>query len=236
MKYLPTSIFALVTLIVLGSCLDQNENEVVLSCEPNTAEYGGFILKFYGENPTQSSFRNPSRQEAVCWEDSYPIDIGGSGVGNCGLGYEDVENPVMGTAISLVEYDPNAEEFTYAKRYLEVRAVFACEDFSTRASFFNLFAPAAYGFADEFDDFDKFVIEYLEDGVRYSSLGVSNTLFNVTLSDLEASSDEDADFIRATVRFSALLRAENGDYLLVENAEVRGRFFRMSPFGVEWED
>jgi hypothetical protein len=45
-----------------------------------------------------------------------------------------------------------------------------------------------------------------------------------------------ADFVITTVKFNALLKAENGKYLKIEQAEVRGRFFRMSPFGVEWEE
>jgi len=233
MKNLSISIFTALSLLSLISCIDNNDNDLVLSCEPETEYYGGFILRFYDGNPNQSAHRNPSKQEAICWSDIYPIQISGQGTGNCGEGYEIFKNPFLGTSIVLGEYDP---EINYFKRNLEVMGIFACMDFSTRESFFKLFTSATYGLASDFEDFGNFVIGYFEDGISYSSIGVPNSIYNVTLSEIEESSVNNADLVIATVKFSALLKAENGAYLKVENAEVRGRFFRMSPFGVEWED
>lgn len=234
MKNWPISIFTVLIIFSITSCLENNEENLALSCEPETENYGGFILKFYDGNPNQSAHRRPSRQEAHCWSDLEPIQISAQGTGNCGKGYEDYfANPFLGPSIVLGEYDP---EISYFKRYLEVRVIFSCMDFSARESFFNLFTPAVYGIASDHEDFGSFVIEYFEEGTNYSSMGVPNSINDVTLSDIEQMSINNADFVVATVKFSALLKGKNGKYLKVENAEVRGRFFRMSPFGVEWEE
>ncbi|WP_291781318.1 hypothetical protein [Cecembia sp.] len=234
MKNNPLLFFTALIIFSFSACLENNEDELILSCEPETVHYGGFILRFYDGNPNQSGNRRPIRQEVNCWSDLDPIQISAQGAGNCGEGYETYfENPFLGPSIVLGEYDP---EINYFKKALEVRAIFSCMDFSTRESFFNLFKPAQYGLATDFEDFGNFVIEYFENGISYSSLGVANSIFNVTLSDIEQISINNADFVVSTVRFNALLKSENGQYLKVENAEVRGRFFRMSPFGVEWEE
>ncbi|MDX5478729.1 MAG: hypothetical protein LPJ98_09760 [Cyclobacteriaceae bacterium] len=236
MKNKPVFLFATLIILSVTSCLENDEDDPILSCEPETAYYGGFILRFYEGNPNQSAFRNPSRQEAVCWSDLSPIQISSQGTGNCGVGYEMFENPFLGTAILLSENDLNAVENSYYKRYLEVMGIFSCMDFSTRESFFNLFKPAQYGMATDFEDFGNFVVQFFDEGTMYSSIGVANSIFNVTLSEIEERSENNADYVVATVRFSALLKAENGKYLKVENAEVRGQFFRMTPFGSTWED
>lgn len=234
MKNWPISIFTALIVLSLTSCLDNNEENLVLSCEPETENYGGFILRFYDGDPNQSANRRPSREESYCWSDLAPIQISAQGTGNCGVGYETYfENPFLGPSIVLGEHDP---ETSYFKRALEVRAIFACNDFSTRESFFNLFTPAVYGLASDHEDFGNFVIEYFEEGTNYSSMGVPNSIFDVTLSDIEERSENNSDFVIATVKFNALLKTENGKYLKIEQAEVRGRFFRMSPFGIEWED
>lgn len=233
MKNKPLLVFAALIIFSLGSCLENNEDDLMLSCEPETEHFGSFILRFYEGNPNQSAFRNPRRQEVICWSDVFPIQISGQGTGNCGVGYEMFDNPFLGTSIVLGEDDPDDD---YFKRVLEVMGIFSCMDFSTRESFFNLFIPASYGFATDIEDFGNFVIRYFEDGIMYSSLGVPNSINNLTLSEIEESSINNADFVTATVRFNALLKAENGKYLKIENAEVRGRFFRMTPFGTTWED
>jgi hypothetical protein len=229
LRFLP-----LLLVFAFFACEDDSSPEIILSCEPSTQTYGGFILRFYDGNPNKSAHRRPSRQEAHCWSDLDPIQISGQGTGNCGEGYEIYfENPFLGTSIVLGEYDP---EISYFKRSLEVMGIFACMDFSTRESFYSLFTPANYGLAGDFEDFGNFVIQYFEDGTNYSSIGLANSMYNVTLSDIEKRSINNADFVVATVKFNALLKAENGKYLKVENAEVRGRFFRMSPWGIEWDD
>lgn len=236
MKNNPLLLFAALIIFSLTSCLENDGDDLILNCEPVTDHYGGFILRFYEGNPNQSAFRNPSREEAVCWSDLSPIQISSQGTGNCGVGYEMFENPFLGTSIVLGENDPNAAENSYYKRVLEVMGIFACMDFSTRESFFDLFKSAQYGLATDFEDFGNFVIEYFEGGTTYSSVGVTNSIYDVTLSEIEERSINNADFVVATVKFNALLKTENGKFLKVENAEVRGRFFRMTPFGSTWED
>ncbi|MFD2203094.1 hypothetical protein [Shivajiella indica] len=229
---------SLVLMFVFSSCEDDNSTEVVLSCEPTTGYFGSFILNYFSGNPVPSGFRNPNRQEAVCLEDIYPVQIAGTGTGNCGLGYEMNENPFLGPAISLQEYDISNPEFSVFKRYLNVMGIFSCHDFSTRESFFYLFQPGQYGFASDNEDFGNFIIEFWEDGELYSSRSVAQTGSAVIITEVEYFPDfgEGSDSVEATLIFDAVLQGLNGKHIQVKDAIVKGRFYRSSPWGYEWED
>jgi hypothetical protein len=230
--------FPLCLVLALFACEEDPTPEIILSCEPSTEYYGSLILNFYNSNPVQSGFRNPNRQEAVCLEDVYPVQIASTGTGNCGLGYEMNENPFLGPAISLQEYDISNPEFSVFKRYLNVMGIFSCHDFSTRESFFNLYQPGQYGFASDNEDFGNFIIEFWEDGELYSSRSVVQTGSAVIITEVEYFPDfeEGSDSVEATLIFDAVLQGLNGKHIQVKDAKIKGKFYRSSPWGIEWED
>jgi hypothetical protein len=231
LKFLP-----LLLVLVHFSCEEDQSPEIILSCEPSTEYYGSLILNFYNSNPVQSGFRNPNRQEAVCLEDIYPVQIASTGTGNCGLGYEMNENPFLGPAISLQEYDISNPEFSVFKRYLNVMGIFSCNDFSTRESFFNLFQPGQYGFASDYEDFGNFIVELMEDGILYTSKNVSNATSNILITETEYITENGTDSVEATMVLTALLEGQGGKFIQVKDATIKGRFYRSSPWGIEWED
>jgi hypothetical protein len=229
-------ILPLLLVFILFACEEDPSYEVILSCEPSTEYYASFILNFYNSNPVQSGFRNPNRQEAVCLEDIYPVQIAGTGTGNCGLGYEMNENPFLGPGISLQEYNINKPEYAELKRYLNVTGIFSCGDFSSRESFFNLFQPGQYGFASNFEDFGNFIVEFMEDGILYTSKNVSNAISNILITETEYLTENGTDFVEATIILTALLEGQGGKFIQVKDATIKGRFYRSSPWGIEWED
>ncbi len=222
-------------LFILSACNEDPSNDLIVECQPSTGYFGSFLMKFYSQNLATAG-RTPSRQESACWEDIYPFQVGFTGTGNCGEGYEMVKSPYLGPGIVVSEFDENAEEPFMYGRYLEVRAIFPCQDFSSPNGFFALFEERQYGFATNHEDMGNFIVEFYDHGKRYSSLEAPNQTNSIYLSELQFISEDGVEFVDATVHFGALLKYEAEEYLQVENAKVKGRFYRMSPWGFEWEE
>jgi len=237
-----------VIIIVFGGCED-GELKPFIECETETEYYGQFILKYYDENPLNSGRQHTSSVDQICWNDLYPIQIGAGGNGNCGDGYEGILNPYMGLGVTLYEYDQNMPEYTSHLRGFHIQAPFACDDFSTQENFYQLLQVGEYHFASDFDDFGKFIIKFTDysDGTSiYSSEGVDNDEFRISVDSIinikprfhsePIGNNGIPASIEATLNFSCLLKNGDGKYLLIENAELRGRFYRQSPWGYYWDD
>ncbi|PZX55504.1 hypothetical protein LV84_02643 [Algoriphagus ratkowskyi] len=239
---------AILALFIFSSCLEDVDFVPELeNCEVDTDHFGQFSLAFYNSNPQESSSIKNISYEALCWENTYPIQIGGIGTGNCGDGYEYITNPRLASGISLAEFDTAADPDQYSyKRYLEILVSFGCDQYSTQEKFYGLLSQGDYKLAFTQDDFSAFTLNYYDGKKRYSSLGVDNSNSELNVSNLvnvkpdfnqePAGNNGLPASVEATFTFSGLLKAEDGSYLSVENAKVRGQYYRQAPWGYFWED
>ena len=131
-------------------------------------------------------------------------------------------------------------------RSLDIAALFSCNDYSTQENFYQLLQSSNYAFANNYNDFGKFIIQYYTDDQLYSSINVENSSFQINVSNIEeikpqfhtepSGNNGVPASVDVTLTFSCLLVNSNGDHLLIENAKVNGRFYRQSPGGYYWED
>ncbi|MFD2202613.1 hypothetical protein [Shivajiella indica] len=236
MKKYSLILTALFCLIIFSSCEDDVVPEIVFSCEPTTDFYASFILNYYTTNPIQSGFKKPTKQEGVCWNDVYPYQIASTGTGNCGITYEYVVNPFLATGISLQEYKLSEPEYGSFKRYINVLGVFPCEEFSSKDSFYNLFQEGQYGISSGFEDVGKFIIELWEDDILYTSKDVKNQPSSILITEVEYPETQGTAFVEATMKFSAVLEGQSGKHIYIQDAEVKGRFYRTSRWLLDWDD
>lgn len=237
--------FLIAFFITLFSC-EKDELEPIDRDEISTENYGLFTLNVYSKNPFASKKVKPIYKENICWNDEYPVQIGSTGTGNCGLGYENITNHFLITEIALVEYDLTKPDYSSFIRHFEIGLTADCTAHSTQESFFNLFENVKYNFAVKQEDYGKFIVKFIIRDKVYSSLNVNNSNFKVDITFIEKiepiNSVEPVEnywnpaSVNATLKFSCLLGSFDGEYVLIENAEIRGRFFRQSPTGYNWDN
>ena len=109
-----------------------------------------------------------------------------------------------------------------------------------------MFENDKYNFAVKEEDYGKFIVTFIIRDKVYSSLNVNNSNFKVDISDIEriepinsvvpVENSWNPASVKATLKFSCLLGSYDGEYVLIENAEIRGRFFRQAPWGFNWDN
>lgn len=231
-----------------NSLCDSNsfqENDLLQSV-PETELYGQFSLVFFDQNPLEFTSARPTGSTFEFWENKDAYQIGSGGSGNCGEGYEYITSPYMSIGLLLSEFDNSSENAHQYKRFLNIQVPFPCDSFSTQEKFYDLLKEESYDFGNSWEDFSDFIIEYKVEGKSYSSLGVDNSIFSISVSDLKNKkpifntepngNNGNPASVEATFKFCALLKSEDGKYLLIQNAQIRGRYFRMAPWGYYWED
>lgn len=226
-------VMSLSVIIIFNEGCTEEEDLLLTSlagCETNTDFYGKMLLG----------------QELICWNNDYPYQIGSGGTGNCGEGYEYVENPFMSLGMSLEAYDTEEAEYTSLDKIINIEIRFACEGFSTQEKFYDLISVDQYSFAESYEDFGKFIVKYQKDGETYSSLLADNSQSYVEIRDIvpikpQFTTEPNGNnglpaSMDIQINFSGQLSNEAGDIIAIKNAEVRGKVYRQSPWGYYWED
>lgn len=152
----------------------------------------------------------------------------------------------MRTEIALTEYDLNQPEYTSFLRSFNIGLTADCDAHKTQESFFNLFESDRYIFAVNEEDYGKFIVTFIIRDKVFSSLNVDNSIFKVYISEIEnikpknsvvtGENNWDPASVKATLKFSCLLRDMDGKFALIENAEIRGIFFQQAPWGFKWNE
>lgn len=232
-------ILILMILFAVISC-EKEEFEPLEKDKISTEFYGLLRLNFYSKNPLIEKKAKSSKEENIYWNDQYPIQV-------VSVGSTSSVNiiPCLITGISIYEYDPSKPYYTLL-RYLRIDLPFCYEGFSTQEVFYRLLKNGDYNFAFESEDSGKLIIKYQDRDVEYSSIDVDNTSFKINVSDAEKiepvfgpgphGNNGLPAAIDATLKFSCLLKNSKGEFLLIEEAEVRGRFYRQYPNGYFWDD
>jgi len=234
--------FTLSILMVLLSC-DKKEEETqpISNCDIATEYFGTFTLKVYSKNKEKLI-----KKENICWNNVYPTQIGSGGLGNCGIGYEDELNPYLSSIIDLYEYDISKPESNSIIRSIEIEFLSDCNDYSTQESFYNLIQNGDYKFASSRRDYGKFIVRYNAQGKTYRSVDVDNNELRVSISDTENikpkfNTEPNGNnglpaSIKAILTFSCLLKNSDGEFVLIQDAKIRGEIYRQSPWGYYWDD
>lgn len=233
MRRLILNSILLIIFISHPSCSDEEElaplpplTPFFLECNTTTEHFGNVLL---------------NDEELLCWSNNYPFQISSQGSGNCGEGYEDIQNPYMAMEIILWEFDEDEPEYSKYKRYLTIGIPFACNDYSTQEKFFDLISRGKYSFSSTNEDLGKFIIEYRKDGEIYSSLYADNSesvveILEVVKNRLSGKSAMHAS-MDVKLGFSCRLANNTGEKVIeINRAEISGRFTRMSPWGQEWDE
>ena len=244
MKPLIKTSFVIVFLIALFSC-EKDELPPIDRSKITTEFYGLFALKVYYENPFESKKVKPIYTENIYYNDEYPFQVLFTGTGSCGEGYENIANQWLRTEIALTEYDLTKPEYTSFIRNFNIGLAADCDAHRTKESFFNLFESDKYNFALNEEDNGKFIVTFIIRDKVFSSLNVDNSIFKVDISEIEnieplnsitGENNWDPASVKATLKFSCLLRDMDGKFALIENAEIRGIFFQQAPWGFKWNE
>lgn len=245
MKPLIKTSFVIVFLIALFSC-EKDELPPIDRSKITTEFYGLFALKVYYENPFESKKVKPIYTENIYYNDEYPFQVLFTGTGSCGEGYENIANQWLRTEIALTEYDLTKPEYTSFIRNFNIGLAADCDAHRTKESFFNLFESDIYNFALNEEDNGKFIVTFIIRDKVFSSLNVDNSNFKVDISEIEnieplnnvvtGENNWDPASVKATLKFSCLLRDMDGKFALIENAEIRGIFFQQAPWGFKWNE
>ena len=232
-----------------SSCLDEEElipleeAPSVLDCNTTTERYAKALLT------TTDPEEELDHTELLCWNNTHPYQISSGGTGECGEGYEDMENPYLTMRINASEFEVDDPRSRIIKRDIIIGIPFACNDYSTQEKFFNLISVGNYSFANSNKDFGRFIVEYINmDGVViYSSLNADNSEFDVEILEVSRNKSRfnsepngnNGNPVSVDVKmvFNCILINDTGEVIEIRDAEVSGTFYRMAPWGDNyWED
>lgn len=230
-----------------SSCSDEEEftpleeTPSILDCITTTERYAKALLI------TTEPEDELDHTELLCWNNAHPYQISSGGSSDCGEGYEGVENPSLTMLIFLEEFDENETTRWIVKREIRVGIPFACNDYSTQESFYNLLSVGMHSFANSNKDFGKFIIEYRkQDEETYSSLNADNSDFSIEILEVVRNKPKfhtepngnngNPASVDVKLLFNGNIANSKGEVIEIKDAEVSGTFYRMAPHGHYWED
>ncbi len=226
--------------------VDPNQDLNQRAWYPATPYFAQFSLLFFDQNPVDFKAAVQKSQVDNFWENSEPyfIQSGGSGM----ICEDEVEglSSYLSFAVIVSESIPENTEPPYFKSKLEIEVPYAPNAYDTQEKFYGLLPEGTYAYGQYYSDYGKFVIRYTLDDKLYSSQYVDNSTFQMKVSDKvkvlpdfktePAGNNGVPASVEATFTFSCLLMSEDGEYLLIENAKIRGKYYRSSLFNSYWDD
>jgi hypothetical protein len=215
----------LLTILVMTtsiSCSENEERTIIenLNCSTTSEQYINFKI---GE-------------EEICWIDENLTRISPSGSGNCGIGYESIENPYMAMGVRGYTY---TEDLTEIERSIAFNITFSCASYETQSKFYNLIKVGDFSLAKSTEDFGKFYIEYYENGTFYTTRTGNQSDSRIELLEVKEVPSLYGLPAALEVRLKASFNLYTKDGLFfkrVSGSSVKGLFYRPNPWGQEWND
>jgi hypothetical protein len=227
----------LLTILVLSfsiSCSDNEQKVFIenLNCSTTSDKYVNFKIG----------------DDVVCWTEGNPVrfDLGGSG--NCGLGYENINNPFMATGVRSYVCNPSSDNCLTIDRSIIFNITFSCASYDTQAKFYNLIKVGDFSLAKSTYDFGKFYMEYYENKTWYTTRTGNQNDSRVEVLEVkqiapnfiiltDGSKNGMSAALEVRLRASFNLYTESGQFFKrVSGSNVKGLFYRPTPWGQEWND
>jgi len=208
--------------------LDVNDPELdepaFQNCKPGTEYY--FIGKVFGN--------------IECWNNGGLYDIGAAGTGACGKGYENYYFPYMALGVYAQDNNTNGRRIT-----LEIP--FNCDDFSTKAKFYDLLKVGNYGYQKVTKTYGKFSVTYEDANGYYSTdyIDQGNKFVEIIQVDkvyLPGGTGYGSlhHALKVKMKINCTLADSYGKaYGTFRNVEVSGITYRQHPWGEiypDWDD